>query len=658
MLRVGERLTRFTMIVYDIAWRRLADTVGICCLAAWNCLMSEVQRDDNPLLRLIEEAKRRFLFRAAGLYAGAAFVLLQLADVVLPGLGIDESAVSYLLIAIAAGFPAMLLVVWMIDLGGDRRQVPGRFMDAVIVVLALGVGWMYLERLVSDEVPVAAVDSASALDDEIVQSPLPEKVVLRNSIAVLPFENLSPDPDNAYFALGIHEEILNQLAKIEDLSVIARTSMLRYAETDKLIQDIAKELNVGAVMEGSVRYANNRVRVTAQLNDGVNGVHLWSETYDRNLDDIFSIQSDIALRITEAMKAEYSLDERQAIARQPTDNPEAFGHFVKGQALITGAEPDLIAGIRELEQAIALDPGYAEAYSMRAVMHGFLLQFWQPGVPLTLDSQNFNQQLAQQFADTALELDARQPLAHLAMSLVQEANREWDAAFESARRAHELQPSHSFISFVYGRWLLRRGQLDSALDIFHRTIALDPLNYNLPRFIGAALMDAGELEYAKQFLHQARAAEPDQAEPYIILSLVAVFENDLVSAATLMSQAELRTRDIEKSNFVTAFLYVYSEIGDRERLDAWIEFYREQQSKGALAPVQLAYGNAVLGDMPASIAQLRLMVSENFPVFPISVLHFHPDSPGWGPWADVPELQALIQEVARPLTGAQASSPR
>lgn len=619
--------------------------------------MSDLQGKHNLLTSLIEEAKKRYLFRATGLYAGAAFVLLQLADVLLPGLGFDESNVFYLLIVIAAGFPVMLVVVWMLDLGGDQQHVSGRLMDAVIVVLALGVGLMYLERLVPEDEPVVIIEMPP-IEDEITRSPLPESFVLHNSIAVLPFENLSPDPDNAYFALGIHEEILNQLAKIEDLSVIARTSMLRYAGTDKLIQDIAQELNVGAVMEGSVRYANNRVRVTAQLNDGVNGVHLWSETYDRDLDDIFSIQSDIALRITEAMKAEYHLDEQQAIERQPTNNPEAFAHFVRGHALITGAEPDLVAGIRELDQATTLDPGYAEAWAMRAAFHGFLLQFWQPGVPHTVESQSMNAQLARQFAEVALEQDSRQALAHLAMSLVHEVNREWDAAFDSTRRAYELQPSNSFISFFYGRWLLRQGQLDPALQIFYRTIALDPLNYNLPRFLGGSLADAGEFVLAEQFVNQARAMEPDQAEPYIVLAYIAISENNLDKAEALLAQAELRIRDVERFGFVQFFISSYSEIGNQEKLDYWLDVYEQANQAGALTSVQRAVVKATIGEMSASLDELREMVDQNFPAFPISVLHFFPDCPCLSPWEGEPRMQELFTDIEKPFTAVPASSLR
>ena len=178
---------------------------------------------------------------------------------------------------------------------------------------------------------------------------------MHNSIAVLPFVNLSPDPDNAYFAAGIHEEILNQLSKIEDLSVIARTTMLRYADSEKSVPEIGAELKVNTVMEGSVRYAGNRVRITTQLIDAVSGAHLWSEAYEEDLEDIFGIQLAIATRIAGTLEAEFSPAEQARVANRTTDSPEAYAHYLEARTLFVNFRPT--EPVHEaLDAAIAIDP--------------------------------------------------------------------------------------------------------------------------------------------------------------------------------------------------------------------------------------------------------------------------------------------------------------
>ena len=176
--------------------------------------------------------------------------------------------------------------------------------------LVLAVAFLLIERYVLvDEPPDETIEPISTNLEE------QQRNVLPNSVAVIPFENFSPDPDHAYFAAGIHEKILNQLAKVSALNVIARTSVLQYANTEKSVIEIASEMNVETVMEGSVRYADGLVRITTQLNDGFTGAHLWSEAYTHDLDDIFAIQSDVAMNIANA------LEERESIEKVPTNSP-------------------------------------------------------------------------------------------------------------------------------------------------------------------------------------------------------------------------------------------------------------------------------------------------------------------------------------------------
>lgn len=345
---------------------------------------------------------------------------------------------------------------------------------AAAAVIALSVWW--LNSASKDPAPTLVAESVEPNKQE----------VLHNAIAVLPFDNLSPDPNNAYFAAGIHEEILNQLAKIKELSVIARTTMNRYAKSDKSVPEIAAELNVATVMEGSVRFAGERVRITAQLIDAETGAHLWSESYDRNLEDIFAIQSDIAFSVTDAMKVQFSLSEQQAVAKRPTENIDAYVRYVEALTLRRNLDsPDAVHVL--LDQAIALDSGFADAMATKAWLYGFQVEAAFEGANPTRDSQLQYVELAREYAERALALDPDQAEAHLALSSVYQYFRRWDSAFTEARRAYELNPNHYAIAFFYGRALMRNGKVDAGISLIERAIDLDPRNWSIHFFFGMEL---------------------------------------------------------------------------------------------------------------------------------------------------------------------------
>ena len=290
----------------------------------------------------LAEIKRRKVFQVAAAYAVVAWLLIQIIDVVNDPLNLPARLDTVIIVLLAAGFPVALVLAWAFDL-----------------------------------TPAGVVRTPTS--DAITETGVPRPEILRNSVAVLPLENLSPNPDDAYFAAGIHEEILNYLTKIKDLSVIARTSVKRYQDTDKSIAEIAAELGVGTVMEGSVRYAGERVRVTAQLINAATEDHLWSDVYERDLADVFAIQADIAAKIADALEAEFSLAERDSIETLPTTgSSEAHALFLKSQALFgqgdtaiaVTAPPSIRATIQStLDQAIELDPEFAHPYALKSLLY-------------------------------------------------------------------------------------------------------------------------------------------------------------------------------------------------------------------------------------------------------------------------------------------------
>ncbi len=265
-------------------------------------------------MSFLGEIKRRKVFQVGAVYAVVAWLAIQVITAIETPLGLPDWVDTLVIVLLAIGFPLTLVISWAFDVtpegivrdaGGDAPvKSGGRKIEYVLIgLLVITVSWIAYS--------------------ELGPSGRPALRVLPNSIAVLPFENLSPDPDNAYFAGGIHEEILNQLAKIRDLNVIARTSVLNPDFTDgsMSIPAIALELNVETIMEGSVRYSGNldTVRVTAQLIDGETNTHIWTDTFDGDLTDFFGFQTVIAVQIASATQAEFSADERELIDKPITN---------------------------------------------------------------------------------------------------------------------------------------------------------------------------------------------------------------------------------------------------------------------------------------------------------------------------------------------------
>jgi TolB-like protein len=321
------------------------------------------------------ELKRRNVFRVAAAYAVIGWMVVQVTSVFGPALRLPDWIVSLLALIVVIGFPIILAFAWVYELTpeGLKRtddvprddsiaHVTGQKINYIIIAsLIAAVLFVVADRFVIRD--RAATGTAPAQASVQAPSPLSEqRAVLPNSVAVLPFANMSPNPADAYFAQGVHEEVLNQLAKLKAVNVIARTSVLRYADTQTSIPDIARELNVQTVMEGSVRYAGDSVRITAQLIDPKTGAHLWSEAYQRKIDDVFAIQADIAMNIANALRAEFSIEEQHAIEQRPTSSAEAYALYLK--ARVPGAESEQRLAL--VDRALDLDPRFAAAYGLKA----------------------------------------------------------------------------------------------------------------------------------------------------------------------------------------------------------------------------------------------------------------------------------------------------
>lgn len=454
---------------------------------------------------LIAEAKRRHVFRTAALYAGAAFGVLQVADIILPTLGLGESAISYLLVIIAACFPIALILAWVLDISGDgikvtpeisesekQRLTGPKLMDGIIVFIALGVGYMYLERFFADDHPAMDITSVEAVVDV---KKIAEPIKLEASIAVLPFENLSASEENAYFAAGIHEDILNNLSKIGELIVTSRTSTLAYAGSIKPIPAIAEELNVNYIIEGSVRRAGDRVRISVQLIEAANDSHIWSEAYDRAIVDVFEVQQQVADEVSHALTVQFDIG--LAAGEKPTKSLKAYELFLESRILATTLEPDNIErAIIGYRSALSIDPDYADAWA---------------GLSIALNS----------------------------MKLFGKADREIEEASVAADKALILAPDSWMSNHAKARLLGAQGLGSpvSSLPYFDKAISLNPNDGDMLANYGFNLWFAGDARKAMEQFNAAYRRDPLSANANMARAMVGMFEGDVITAEKFIGRA-------------------------------------------------------------------------------------------------------------------------
>src|SRR5437762_930924 len=364
--------------------------------------------------------------------------------------------------------------------------------------ISLALFNLYSDEIGNPEPPKKFRTTESKVD--VVTPTAPQKL-----IAVLPFENLSEDKANVYFADGIQEEILTRLSRISDLKVISRTSTQRFKNTAEQIPDIAKQLGVATILEGSVRKAGNKVRVHVQLIDAENDAHLWAERYDRQLDDIFEVESDIAGKIAEALQATLTGAERRAIAARPTKSTEAHELYLKGRYQWRNFYAPGYERVREyFEQAVALDPSYAPAHTGLSLYYSWAAAnaIFPPDVWL----------LAEEYLRKSLSLDDTWPEAYNTLAAVEiYYKRNWTAAERAFHRGMELDPNFGDLHSHYGLCLSYLGRFDEAIAQTERALQLDPFFPGTNVHYGTLLFFSRQYDRAAAQLAKTLDLYPDNA---------------------------------------------------------------------------------------------------------------------------------------------------
>jgi TolB-like protein len=359
-------------------------------------------------MSFFNELKRRNVFRVGIAYVVVAWLVLQVADVVINNVGAPGWVFQIIMLVLGIGFPIVLIFAWAFEMTPegikkesdvDRSQSvtrqTGRKLDFTIFgIMALALAYFVWESRFQNEpvVPAKAGTSVSTTEISVSAETSDATIASDNSIAVLPFANRSRDEDDAFFSDGIHDDLLTQLAKIGDLKVISRTSVMKYKGTQKTIPEIAEELGVSTILEGGIQRAGKRIRINAQLIDVTTDEHLWAETFDREMtmENIFDIQTEITRQIVTAVKGELSDTEQQALGAAPTANLEAYEAYLHARAATNRADyskEKYIAAQPWAEKAVTLDPEFAEAWAVLAEIHGQAV--WQPWAEkaVTLDPE-------------------------------------------------------------------------------------------------------------------------------------------------------------------------------------------------------------------------------------------------------------------------------
>src|SRR6478752_2369499 len=434
------------------------------------------------------ELKRRNVYKVAVAYAVVAWLTIQAASIFLPAFNAPQWAMQVVILILVVGFPIALVFSWAFEITPEgivrESQVAadqsithhtGRKIVALTIVLAVVATGLLIFQLIRAR-----------------STPPPAATISNKSIAVMPFDNLSGDPQNAYFSEGVQDEILTRLAKIAELKVISRTSTQRFKSAPNDLRQIAQQLGVANILEGSVQKANDQVRVNVQLINALTDAHLWADTYDRKLTDIFAVETEIAQAVADVLQAKLTGSEKTAISKKPTENPEAHELYLKGRFFWNKrTADDLRKSIEYFDEAIAKDPGYAQAYAASAQAWKLLPAF-NGGAPTDCFPQ------AEGAAKKALALDDTSSTAHAALASLKGLNGfDYPGAISEYERALQLNPNDATAHQWFANDTLANiGQKERELSEMKRAVELDPLSLVINSNLGWAYIHSGRLDEA------------------------------------------------------------------------------------------------------------------------------------------------------------------
>jgi len=515
-----------------------------------------------------EEVKRRKVYRVAVAYVIAAGGIIQLASAAFPAWELPNWALRLVIVSLLIGFPIALILAWAFDVtpqgikttptiavAGAHRRRNVLMLLATGVIISAAAGFFLLPRAVARKID--------------------------KSIAVLPFENLSDDKENAYFADGVQDDVLTNLSKIGDLKVISRTSVMQYRGKMTNVREIGKALGVSNILEGSVRRSGNKVRLNVQLIDANSDEHIWASDYDRDVTDVFAIQTDLAQKITDALQAKLSPAEKSRLERRPTENGEAYLAFVQAHDLQNAVED--LEKLKQSEQlyarAIQLDPRFALAIARYSQLESWIVHTFER----TVERREKARTLAQQ----ALQLQPDLPEAHLAMGFsLYYGDNEFEAALKEFEIAQRDLPNEAEGYLALGAIQRRLGRWPESTANLEKAASLDPKDGWVLQNLALSYQTLRDFDAANKTIDRALMVNPNSLGLWEVKSKLAIAEKGDLSVAEGAFQAakSIPMNDLEKLRIAGGRADVF--LLERKYQEGLRE--AESQSDDLLAPIPTA----------------------------------------------------------------------
>ena len=522
-------------------------------------------------MALFQELSRRNVFKVATVYIVTGWLLMQVGSVVLPTFEAPTWVMKSFLVLLSFGFVIALILAWAFEITpeGIKRESEitsegsvtahtGRKLDFIIIgLLVLIAGYfIYESRFTSpptETVVAASIDSLQEVTSE------PEG----SSIAVLPFVNMSSDKEQEYFSDGISEEILNVLAKIPKLQVTSRSSAFFFKGKEIIISEVAKKLGVKHILEGSVRKSGNRIRITAQLIEAGEDKHLWSETYDRELTDIFAIQDEISAAIVMALKTKLGLDVKVAARDMSAVNLDAHNEYLQGRFYIENRnQADLEKTLAHFDKALELAPQYAAAWMGKGWATLYLSERFYGKVPFA--DSNTRARLA---LEKALQLDPDLPEAHAIMGLIEANSFSNDKAIAHYKKAIELNPNYADAYTWYGQALLYQPQ--KRLELYQKAIKLSPMSMLANINYGYDLVLYGRITEARTVVKHMLSINDSHQFPFQVLGYIYLAEGNYARAIITYEKAIKRSPGDFRAKLDA--VYPLGAIGLRNKAASYID---------------------------------------------------------------------------------------
>ena len=515
-----------------------------------------MSEDRSKLQTWFAELRRRKVIRVAAVYLVAAWLLIQVADAVFEPIGLPAWSLKLVIVLAALGFPLACVLAWAFDVtprGIERAETGTQPAPAVAVGRA--------NPSPPEPLQAAALAGAPAAAPAIAAAP-------SESVAILPFVDMSPERDQEYFCDGIAEEIINALCCMRNLRVASRTSSFQFKGHAADIREIGRTLGVGSVLEGSVRKAGNRVRITTQLVGTADGYHLWSESFDRDLGDVFALQAEIAQRMLKALKLSLDRRETAMLERGGTTNAEAYDLYLRGRSHMrfgTNSRP----AVELFRRALERDPRFAQAH---AEIASAIAQrgMWRLNVtPAEIDE-------AMEASRRALELEPLLPEAHVARACLLSMEGKDEAAAQDFEQAIRLNPTAYYTHYLYARHLFAMGRIADSVRMYAEADRLQPGDYQVLCMYYGALRKQGDVRREQEVAVRAMDAidrqlqlDPDDARALQLGAVTAAIIGRRERALDLAARA-LRARPDE---FGTAYnlACAYSVLGERDKAIGMLE---------------------------------------------------------------------------------------